>query len=104
MADQVEQDHAVATGGESLGDAPVELRVDQQPVHVDEDPSALAVLVVDETTPAEGERRRAERRGHGVPSEIAALQAHAPACGPGRPRPKVPAIPGLPSSSPVPAG
>ena len=56
MPDQIEQDYPVATSGESLGDAPVELRVDQQAVQVDDDSVALPVVVVDQTVAAEGER------------------------------------------------
>jgi hypothetical protein len=60
VAEQVEQDHAVATGGERPGDAPIELRVDQQAVQVDDDSVALSVFVVDQPVAAEGERRGAD--------------------------------------------
>ena len=58
---EVEQDHPVASLGERLGDAPIELRVDEQAVQVDDEPIALSVIVVDQTVAAEGERGSADR-------------------------------------------
>ncbi len=55
VTQQVEQHHAVPGRRECLRDPAVQIRVDEEPVEIDDEVSALAVGVVDESVALEGE-------------------------------------------------